>query len=196
MSVDKVLRVIEQKEQPEPNRYERNDSCGSWDYADDGVTIVWRKVTKKMNYDIVLREWIVTETKTEDFSPENSPFKCAKELIADVVIIREKDDDESITGKTILTYLRRYKIAVRNEFPNVWLTIGDSDNRVYVKDLFRMYTYRFDLMTDERVLCKKISEKRITTEEAKTVKTGYIFSKIEKIDENTELLGTYVKPRS
>jgi hypothetical protein len=57
-----------------------------------------------------------------------------------------------------------------------------------------MYTYRFNLASDPQIKVKKISEKRISKEDAKLLKTGYIISKVEKIDDDTELFGQFVKP--
>ena len=65
---------------------------------------------------------------------------------------------------------------------------------VFVKDLLRMFTYRQELATDELVTVSKISEKRITHDEAKQLDTGYVFSKFEKIDGETEIYGRFVKP--
>ena len=135
---------------------------------------------------------VKTNEKVEELSPEESPFKLAKSLDVSAILIREKDDDESPTGKTILTYERKFKVKVRDEAINVWLT--RQNGFVFVKDLMKMFTYRFDLQTDELVTCSKISEKRISNDEAKTIDTGYVFSKYEKIDNDTEIYGRFVKP--
>ena len=47
-----------------------------------------------MKFDLVLRDWVKTESKTEEFSPQDSPFKLAKSLDVTVILVREKDDDE------------------------------------------------------------------------------------------------------
>ena len=146
-----------------------------------------------MKFDLVLRDWVKTESKTEEFSPQDSPFKLAKSLDVTVILVREKDDDESPSGKTIMTYLRKMKANVRDDKPNVWLT--RQNGFIFVKDLMRMYTYKFELSNDELVTCNKISEKRISNDEAKKLDTAYVFSKYEKIDNDTEIYGRFVAPK-
>ena len=192
MSVEKVLNVREVKEQPIPSRYERTESSGQWIMKDD-KSIAWQETKKTMKFDTVLRDWVETETETIEQSPQESPFKLQKEMIADVILVREKDDDESPTGKTILTYLRKMKITVRPEHVNVWLT--KENGFVFVKNLLKMFTYRQELATDELVTVSKLSEKRISKEDAIQLDTGYVFSKFEKIDGETELFGRFVKPQ-
>ena len=85
------------------------------------------------------------------------------------------------------------KANVRDDKPNVWLT--RQNGFIFVKDLMRMYTYKFELSNDELVTCNKISEKRISNDEAKTLDTAYVFSKYEKIDNDTEIYGRFVAPK-
>jgi hypothetical protein len=172
------------------DRYTRTESCGQWKLIDD--KIVWQNVTTIRKYDAILQSWIPTETKTEDLSPELSPFKMAKEFDIDVLILREKQTDDE-AEKIVLIYDRKIHVAVKPDCENIWLTMSD-DLRVYIKDLSRMYTYRFNLASDPQIKVKKISEKRISKEDAKLLKTGYIISKVEKIDDDTELFGQFVKP--
>lgn len=188
MAVEKVLSVKEVK--PE-NRYIRTESSGQWILQDD--VIYWKKTTTTLKFDVILHDWIKTDEKVEMLTPQDSPFKLAKTMDVDVILLREKSDDESASGTTILCYLRKVNIKVKEGNPNVWLTLGDN-GKVFVKDLLKMFTYCFSLMSDERVSCVKLSEKRIDTETAKTIKTGYVFSKFEKLDSDTEIYGQFVKP--
>ena len=92
MTVEKVLSIREVKEPQK--RYERTEKSGKWRFKPD-KSIVWEETTTTMKFDVILHDWVKTETKTEELSPEQSPFKLAKEMIADAIFIREKDDDES-----------------------------------------------------------------------------------------------------
>ena len=157
-------------------------------------SIYFEEIICNFEYDLVLREWTKRQTTINELTPEQSPFQCKKSMAVDVCLCREKEDLNSVSGKSMFYYLRKMKIAVRKEASNVWLTMG-KDGRVYVKLLDKMLTYRLDPANgDPLIIVKKLSEKRISKEQALQLKTGYVFSKVEQIDENTELLGTYVKP--
>jgi len=140
-----------------------------------------------------LQGWVKDKTETIELSPENSPFKLAKSMDADVVLLKEKDSDESLTGKVQLFYHRKMRLTVRPEFENVWICKG-KDLRLYVKDLKRMCTYKSDLTNDELCTAKKLSEKRISQQEASKIETGYVYNKYENDGSGNELFGKYVAP--
>jgi hypothetical protein len=177
----------------EQNHYERTTTSGNWALKDG--EIVWEETTTTTKFDAVLREWVKTTSETIDKTPQESPFELQKSMNIDIVLLREKETDDSPTGKIVLTYLRKLHVAVRPEFENVWLTLGD-DKRVYAKDLMRMVTYRIDPSSgDELLIIKKISEKRITQDEAKQLETGYVFSKFEDVGNGEVLYGTFISPQ-
>ena len=187
MSVEKVLRVVEQKEPI--NRYERTESSGTWRLRDN--IIYWENTISTWKFDVILHDWVKTSTETTELSPENSPQKLAKELIADIVLVRERDSDEQASGKLVLTYLRKLKVKVKDDFPNVWLC--REGGKIFIKDLLRTVTYSFNCCADELVTIEKISEKKVTMDELKTLDTQYIFNKFEGEGEN-QLYGKWVNP--
>jgi hypothetical protein len=157
-------------------------------------TVYWESTKIDFEYDLILHEWVKKEVVVTELSPENSPFALRKTMDVDVCLMREKEDNDSVSGKSMFYYVRKMRLTVKPEFENVWLTMGKSDNRVYVKDLLRMVTYRHDLATDEMVTAKKLSEKRISKEDALKLKTGYVFSKFEETGNGETLYGMFVKP--
>lgn len=174
-------------------RYKKEDVIGQWRLKTDN-SIVWEQTKSYYIYDIVLQSWVKDKVEKTEVSPEESPFKLAKVIDVDVLLLREKDDDDSLTGKTLMYYLRKMRISVRPDQKNVWLHLGDN-KKVFVKNLLKMYTYMFNLGEDPQVTVKQIGkDKRITQEVAKNLNTGYCFSKYEKLDDETDLYGIYVKP--
>src|SRR5208283_940929 len=166
---------METEKMSQNSRYKRSESSGQWRMKAD-KSIIWESVKTDFIYDTVLQGWVKDKTETIELSPENSPFKLAKTMDADVVLLREKDSDESLTGKVQLFYHRKMRLTVRSEFNDVWLCKG-KDNRLYVKDLKRMCTYKSDLTNDELCTAKKLSERRINREQACKIETGYIYTK-------------------
>jgi len=158
---------------------------------DNGV-IVWQNKKEVFSYDRILQDWFKTDTKITECTPEESDFKCKKEMDIDVLLLREKilDDDFS---KVILCYHRKLQVKVKDDCTNIWLTLGDND-RVYIKDLLRQATWMCTLTTDDYVTVKKISEKKIDKETAIKLKTGYIFAKEEDDGNGNYLYGQFVKP--
>lgn len=173
------------------SRYNRTETSGQFKMRSD-KSIIWESVKTDYNFDALLG-WVKIKTEITELSPENSPFKLAKTMDANVVLLKEKNDDDSLTGKVQLYYHRKMRLSVRPEFENVWLTMG-KDNRLYVKDLRRMCTYKSDLTNDELCTAKKLSEKRISQEQACKIETGYVYNKYENDGSGNELFGRYVAP--
>jgi hypothetical protein len=174
------------------DRYKQSTTSGTWRMRQSGV-VYWESVKDDFEYDLIMHQFVKKQSVVSELSPEESPFKCKKEMLVDVCLMREKEDLNSVSGKSMYYYVRKMKFAVRPDFPNVWLTLG-KDNRLYCKDLIHMTTYKLDPMSDLMVKVTKLSEKRISKEDALQLKTGYVFSRIEQLDDNTESLGMYVKP--
>jgi hypothetical protein len=188
MEVCEMTQTLQNQE----DRYTQTSGCGLWKMKENNV-IVWEVTTKTKKFDLVLRDWYIIKTEKTELSPENSPFKCKKEMDVDVLLFREKISDDDFS-KQVLIYDRKMHIRVKPEFNNVWLHFNASDNRVYVKDLLNQCTYRYDLGKDNYVVSKKISEKRISKEDSCKLKTGYLFAKEELDAENNSLFGQFVKP--
>jgi len=174
------------------NRYKRSETSGQFKMRPD-KTIIWESVKTDYEFDLTLREWVRRETIKTELTPEQSPFKLAKTMDADVVLLKEKDSDDSLTGKVQLYYHRKMRLTVRPEFNDVWICKG-KDFRLYVKDLKRMCTYRSDLTNDELCVAKKLSEKRVSQEQASKIETGYVYNKYENDGSGNELFGKYVAP--
>jgi len=175
------------------DRYKRTETSGQWKLKPDG-TIIWQSTKEDFEYDLVLREFCKKSVVVSELTPEESPFKCQKTMDVDVCLMREKDDDNSVSGKSMFYYVRKMRMNVKPEFENVWLCMGKTDLRVYVKDLLKMTSYRLNPISDPLVTVKKLSEKRISKEQALQLKTGYVFSIIEDNGNGEELLGMFVKP--
>jgi hypothetical protein len=107
----------------------------------------------------------------------------------------EKPDLNSSIGTSIFFYNRKIKFAVKPDYPNIWLTKGD-DKRYYFKDLLNYVTARLDPASNDYIKCTKISENRITQEQAKELSktTAYIFNKQEEVNGST-IFGKYVAPK-
>jgi hypothetical protein len=175
------------------SRYVRETNSGQWKMKDNSV-IVWENTKQISNYDAVLQSWFNGKTEITECIPQDSPFKCKKEMDIDVLLLREKvlDDDFS---KVILCYHRKLHIKVKDDLTNIWLTLGDND-RIYIKDLLKQATWMCTLTADDYVTVKKISEHKIDKETAIRLKTGYIFSKEENDGNGNYLYGQFVAPKS
>lgn len=176
------------------SQYTKSSTSGNWIMDND--IIFWRELTTLHKFDTILHTWI-NETPTEKrFSPEDSPFKCTKQAEADIIIMLEKENLDSSTGKSIFFYNRKVKFAVKSDYPNIWLTLGD-DKRFYFKDLLNYVTARLDPSNNDYIKCTKLSEKRITQEQAKELSktTSYIYNKMEEVNGET-IFGKFVVPKS
>jgi len=176
------------------DRYHQTLKSGQWRMKPD-KSIIWQEEVKVLEWDSVLTCWALKSVNVNELTPEESPFRCIKELDFDMLITRERDDDDSVSGKSMFYYVRKMHLKIKPDYENVWLTIG-KDMRVYVKNLLTMVTYRNDLVSDEYVTARKISEKRITKEMALKLQTGYAYAKVEDDGQGNELFGRFVAPKN
>lgn len=177
------------------SQYTKVSTSGNW-VMDENEVIMWKETTTMHKFDSILHNWINETSTSQLFSPENSPFKCVKKANASIIIMLEKEDLNSSTGKSIFFYERKVKFAVKPDHPNIWLTLGD-DKRFYMKDLLNYVTARLDPSSNDYIKCSKLSEKRITQDEAKELSksTSYIFNKMEEVNGET-IFGKFVMPKS
>ena len=176
------------------SQYTKTSTSGNWIMDDD--IIYWKELTTVHKYDPIMQTWINDKPTEKRFSPQDSPFKCCKSAIADIIIMLEKENLDSSTGKSIYFYNRKVKFAVKSDHANIWLTYGD-DKRYYFKDLLNYVTARLDPASNDYIKCTKLSEKRITQAQAKELSktTAYIFNKQEEVNGET-IFGKFVMPKS
>ncbi len=177
------------------DKYNKVSQSGQW-VIDESGSIMWQETTTLQKYDVIMHTWLNEKPTIKLISPEDSPFHCTKEAVVDLLILLEKEDLDSSTGKSIFFYNKKVKLTVKPDFKNVYLTKGD-DLRYYCKDLLNFTTHRIDPTNSERVKCVKVSEKRITKEEAQKLgqTTGYVFSRQDESPEGT-LYGRFVAPKN
>lgn len=174
------------------SRYIRETNTAQWKMREDSV-IVWQNKKEVFSYDRILQDWFKTKTEITEMSPEESNFKCKKSMDIDVLLLREVMNNDEFT-KQILCYHRIVHVKVRDDYPNIWLTAGDN-GKVFVKDLLKQATWCCTLTTDDYVTVKKLSEHKISKEDAVKLTTGYIYAKEESDRNGTYLYGQFVAPK-
>jgi hypothetical protein len=159
--------------------YNKTSGMGSWEIKEG--KIIWLRKTKTEKFDTVLRQYVTTETKVEELTPESQGL--SKSCSFRILIVKDRtiENDNFETKKSKAFYQQIINIAVRPDQWNIYLRFNSSDKRYYVIDPVNGFCMLVPFESNSNIVCRKSSIKKCTLKTAKDIlaKSGYGFGRVE-----------------